>query len=205
MSGERGRPKIDGLTERRREQILAEATRVFAKQGFPKTDLQVIADRLKLGKGTLYRYFPSKEALFLAAADRGMTLLREFIESRTDEESDPLRRVEIAIAEYIRFFDRNPEITELMIQERAEFRDRKKPTYFIHREANIGKWNDLFADLIKAKRVRKISPETITEILSGLLYGTMFINHFVGRKKSAERQARETIDVIFRGILETKK
>ena len=31
---------------------------------------QALADRLGVGKGTIYRHFPSKRALFLAAADR---------------------------------------------------------------------------------------------------------------------------------------
>src|SRR5262245_15230845 len=126
----RGRPRVQGLPERRREQILAEATRIFARLGFPGTDLQVVADRLGVGKGTVYRYFPSKEALFLAAADRGMTLLRKRIDAEADRARHPLDRIVRATHEYLRFFDDHPEIVELFVQERAEFRDRKRPTYF---------------------------------------------------------------------------
>src|ERR1051326_3008496 len=52
----RGRPPEEGLAERRREEILRAATCLFAANGFACTDLQDVADKLGVGKGTLYRY-----------------------------------------------------------------------------------------------------------------------------------------------------
>ena len=46
---------------RRREEILEKAIKLFAKHGYGGTDTQQLADELRVGKGTLYRYFPSKE------------------------------------------------------------------------------------------------------------------------------------------------
>jgi len=77
----RGRPKDEALVAMRQEQILDAAALVFAKHGFRNTDVQYVADALQVGKGTIYRYFPSKEALFLAAVDRGMRRLTERFEA----------------------------------------------------------------------------------------------------------------------------
>ena len=66
----------------RREQILDAAAEVFAQHGYRNTDVQFVADALQVGKGTVYRYFPSKEALFLAAVDRGMRRLTERFQAR---------------------------------------------------------------------------------------------------------------------------
>src|SRR4051812_16646216 len=147
-SRKRGRPKVEGLPERRREEILAVATEEFARRGYPGTDLQAVADRLGVGKGTVYRYFETKEALFLAAADRSMRLLKDECERAAAAGSDAFERIALATRAYLRFYDRGPEFIEIMIQERAEFRDRKRHTYFLHHEANIGPWNDLFRELI---------------------------------------------------------
>src|SRR6185503_16223324 len=84
-----GRPKVQGLAELRREQILAAATEEFARRGFAGTDLQVVANRLDVGKGTVYRYFRAKEALFLAAVDRGMRLLTERTNAAASRALDP--------------------------------------------------------------------------------------------------------------------
>ena len=46
--------------------ILREAVHVFARDGFRGTDVQEIADRANVGKGTVYRYFGDKQELFWA-------------------------------------------------------------------------------------------------------------------------------------------
>src|SRR5439155_19350968 len=67
----------DTLRTSRCAQILDAAVKLFAKHGYTDADTQLLADELGVGKGTLYRYFPSKRELFLAAADRVMHRLRE--------------------------------------------------------------------------------------------------------------------------------
>ncbi len=185
----------------RREQILDGAARLFARHGYSDTDLQVLADELQLGKGTIYRYFASKHDLFLATVDRVMQRLREHIHEAATGVSDPLERVVRAIHAYLVFFDENPGSVELLIQERAQFKDRKKPSYFVHRELNLEAWRDLYRSLIAEGRVRDVPVERITDVVNDLLYGIIFTNYFAGPRKSAREQARDVIDIIFHGIL----
>lgn len=197
----RGRPRDPALVERRRDEILDAAAKLFADRGYAATDLQAVADALGVGKGTLYRYFPSKERLFLAAVDRGMRRLRESVDAARATVGDPLEQIVEAMNAYLGFFDQHPELAELLIQERAVFRDRKKPTYFEHREANVGRWRDMFAGLMADGRVRDMPIEQIINVFSNLGYGTMFTNFFAGRQKSLPVQVREIVDVVFHGIL----
>jgi AcrR family transcriptional regulator len=197
----RGRPPDATARERRREEILDAAARVFARLGYQYTDVQFVADALGLGKGTIYRYFASKEELFLAAADRGMQRLAEAVYAVTESVPDPLDGLAAGIRAYLTFFRDHPEYTELIVQERAAFKDRKQPTYFVHRDANCGVWEDRFAALIAGGRVRPMPVAQILDVLGDLVYGTMFTNHFVGRHKPLDGQAREILDVLFHGIL----
>src|SRR5690348_1664439 len=66
---------------RRQEQILDAAVQLFAEHGYSDTDTQLLAEKLQVGKGTLYRYFRSKRDLFLAAADRVMRQMRLCVDS----------------------------------------------------------------------------------------------------------------------------
>ena len=183
------------------EEILDAAAILFAEQGFSASDTQSLADRLQIGKGTLYRYFPSKRELFLAAVDRGMRRLTAEVDGSIEAIDDPLERMAHAIQAYLAFFDRHPHFAELLIQERAHFKDRKKPTYFEHQDANVGRWREMFEQLIKHGRVRAIPADRITSVLSDLVYGTMFTNYFTGRRRSLEYQARDILDVVLLGIL----
>src|SRR5580693_7626318 len=81
----------------RREDILEMATQLFAEQGFSDAITQVLADRLQIGKGTLYRHFPSKRELFLAAADRVMVKMNERIESSIARVDVGLESMTVAI------------------------------------------------------------------------------------------------------------
>lgn len=197
----RGRPRDDELIARRREEILEAATRLFAADGFARTDVQVVADDLGVGKGTVYRYFETKEALFLAAVDRAMHQLRKHVHDAVDEHADPLEQLAAAVHAYLAFFDAHPECVELLILERAAFKDRKKPTYFEHRDANVGRWLELFRGLVAAGRVRNAPVEEFTETISDLLYGTIFTNHFAGRREPMEVQARRILNTLFLGML----
>src|SRR5215472_4838694 len=82
----------------RREEILETATQLFAEQGFSDAVTSALADRLGVGKGTIYRHFPSKRELFLAAADRVMTKMQEQICAAIAGIDDKLVRIERAIA-----------------------------------------------------------------------------------------------------------
>ena len=194
-------PPDNELTQRRREEILSAAARFFAEQGYQNADLQLLADQVGIGKGMLYRYFPSKEELFLAAVDRGMRHLHAFVQSRCDGVVEPLERIRTAIGSFFAFFDANPEVVELLIQERAEFRNRKEPTYMKHRQANVGPWEELMRKLIQEKRMRPIQVRRIGDKISNMLYGTLFTTYFAGGSVGFEEQAEDAIEIIFLGIL----
>jgi len=197
----RGRPKVEGLTERRREEILAAATGEFARRGYAGTDLQNVADRLRVGKGTVYRYFSTKEALFLAAADRGMRLLTQRINGEAAKTPDLIDKMVRATHVYLRFFDEHPEFVELIVQERAQFRDRQRSTYFAHRDANLGPWRELLRSLMATGEIRRMPVDRIADVFNAALYGTIFTNYFEGRRRRPDRQAEEILDVVFGGIL----
>ena len=197
----RGRPCDLGLRERRREQILEKATAVFARHGYPNTDVQFIADPLGVSKGTVYRYFPSKERLFLAAVERGVRRLDEVMLREITADRDPVERLVSATRAYLEFFQAHPALVELFIQERAEFRERRKPVYFEHGCSNEGPWRDLLEGLIAAGRLRKVPTRRIMNVMGDLVYGTMFTNYVAAREQSFEQQAADIIDVVFNGIL----
>lgn len=197
----RGRKPDPERAVRRREEILDAAARLFADRGYADADLDDLAVRLGVGKGTVYRYFPSKEKLFFASADRAMRLLLAAVDAGVAGERDPLRAIELAIRHHLAWFDANAWAVELLIQERAQFRDRPKPTYFAHRDANIEPWTALLRGLIAARRIRAIPVSRIVDVLSELLYGAIFTNYFAKRRRSLKPRTEDLLDVAFHGIL----
>ncbi len=164
--------------------------------------MERIAAEVGIAKGTLYLYFPGKQELFFACVDLGMQQLQQALREAAAAETEPFEKIARAIRAYLAFFDTHPHYVELLIQERAIFKDRKKPTYFEHRDANRGPWRQLYLDLIAAGRFRSDLPvERLLDAISNMMYGTMFTNHFIGRSVTLEEQYQGLLQVIYRGIL----
>lgn len=70
--------------QRNREQLLSAAQAVFSAGG-PEASLEAVARRAGLGIGTLYRHFPTREALFEAVYRREVEQLAELSEQLTAE------------------------------------------------------------------------------------------------------------------------
>lgn len=197
----RGRPRNEELLAQRREDILAFATEMFSQYGYQRTDVQLIADGLGLGKGTIYRYFATKEELFLATVDRGMAGLNHYIVGASTPIQDPIQKIAVALRAFLAYFDDHPNVVELLIQERAEFRDREKPTFRVHREKNIGPWHELLNQLMDDGRVRRMPAELITGVISDALYGKIFTTYFNSKKRTFQSQINEVLMIVFAGIL----
>jgi AcrR family transcriptional regulator len=197
-----GRPPSEEIRFRREEEILEAAAKFFAERGYSTANTQDLADLLQVSKGTIFRYFPTKQDLFLAAVDRMMRKLDAELQACCVEKNDdPLEQLTAVVTAYLRFCAQHPEFPELLIQERAQFKDRKKPTYFVYREAGFERRREHIHSLIAEGRLRDIPAERIGDVIGDLLYGTMFTNYFVGRNRSPEDQAADIVDIVFHGIV----
>lgn len=87
----RRKPRSDSL--RNREKLLEAATAVFSA-GDPQASLEAVARRAEVGIGTLYRHFPTREALFEAVYRQEVDQLAELAErlARSEEPVAALRQ-----------------------------------------------------------------------------------------------------------------
>jgi AcrR family transcriptional regulator len=76
------KPRADAI--RNRERLLETAADIFSAGG-PDASLEAVAKRAGVGIGTLYRHFPTREALFEAVYRREVDQLSELAERLADE------------------------------------------------------------------------------------------------------------------------
>ncbi|WP_399887491.1 TetR/AcrR family transcriptional regulator [Streptomyces sp. BBFR51] len=70
--------------EERRESVIRAATSEFARGGFYGTSTEAIAKRVGVSQPYLFRLFPGKKAIFLAAAERCLRDTRRVFESASE-------------------------------------------------------------------------------------------------------------------------
>ena len=123
-SPRRPKPRWQRRKEARPAEIVAAALEVFVERGFAATRLEEVARRAGVNKGTVYLYFPSKEALFKAVVRetivpviaQGEALAQSFTGSARD-------LVERLVREYWRLVGETAlaGIPKLMIAEATNF------------------------------------------------------------------------------------
>ena len=92
----RGRKK----SEDTRRAILRCAAEVFSQRPYHEVLIDEISARLQIGKGTLYRYFASKEELYFATIVDGLEGMQDAIDE-TLRQAAPLDRIIEALARTI--------------------------------------------------------------------------------------------------------
>ena len=88
-------PDDAALTDERRNEILSAATACFLGFGFSGTSLANIARSASMSKATLYRYFSSKEEIFMSCAERAFHQLYADVWAIISQTRSPEERLRI--------------------------------------------------------------------------------------------------------------
>jgi len=118
--------------EQKRNRILDAATEVFATVGYNGADVQEIADRADVGKGTVYRYFTNKENLFWECGIRVFQFLEGASDRAIHSKGNPLERLKQALTASSEFFTAHPNAVSIMMQVRfAQKRIPEKVDHYL--------------------------------------------------------------------------
>jgi len=134
----RGRKK----SQKTRMAIVQCAAEIFSKREFHQVLTDDIAQRLGIGKGTLYRYFKSKEELYLAAIAEGLNGLHAAVTAVLQQDAPLEMTIEAVVRTMINYFWRQRDFfvlvhriePKLKAQERADWQNRRNEVVtMVHR------------------------------------------------------------------------
>jgi AcrR family transcriptional regulator len=210
-------PVSDTATERRwrrlpgerPQQILEAALEIFGQQGLAKARLEDIAQRAGVSKGTIYLYFPNKEALFREVI---RSYVARHIESfaRQSLTGSGEAQIKAFSREYWAYL-RSPifaVVYHLLHAERHQFPDLAE--FYLHEvlEPAIGLISDIHRRGVAQGEFRPLDPIVATRMLVSL-----FVMHsnwcgqrdFVGaiKGRTDEQVFDETLDFFLTGIRAT--
>ena len=85
----------------RREQLLAEAARLFGAKGYEHTSMRDIASAFGILPGSLYHHFASKDALFIAVYAAGVAQILDAVARAVADQHAPWDRLEAACVAHL--------------------------------------------------------------------------------------------------------
>lgn len=198
MNGNGG-DKWSGEGDDRREAILRAACAAFFRHGFHEATVEEIAREAGVGKGTVYFYFPAKEALLEEAVRSGfqayVRALREAASGPGTVRERLTRMVEAGLTLAFSFAPAGLLLRELppiggeVLRELA--RGRKEVL-------------DLFASLIRegiaTGELGRVPPDTVALVLSGALRSLFLERILSGASPPPAEAARELVELLFQGL-----
>lgn len=104
------------MKDQRRERILDAALGVFARRGLEAARVSELAAAAGMSQGLLYRYFPSKEAVFGALVDHAATSGRALVERAIQRPGTPWDRLEYLATAMLDGVRDRPEYVALVSQ-----------------------------------------------------------------------------------------
>ncbi len=108
------------ITPEKQERILMAAAEEFADLGLAGANINTIAERAGISVGSLYKYFVSKNHLYLAVVDRGLSLLETSLNPILESEADLRSKIDGIIDAILRSAQSQPLMNRLYNRFTAE-------------------------------------------------------------------------------------
>ncbi len=114
-----------GITERKerdreemRQRIIDAAIGMFLEEGYEKTSIRNIAEKIEYSPATIYLYYKDKDELLYDVQGQAFQKLDKAFHEQA-RSKNPLKRLEEIMHTYVRFGKENPELYDLMFIIRA--------------------------------------------------------------------------------------
>jgi len=186
----------------RREQILKGAMRIFAQKGFRGTTTREIARRLGISEALMFKYFPSKEALYRAIIQKRtdgseeMFFPKEAIQAKDD------RQVFRSIASYlIQKNTEDPTFMRLVLYSALERHDLSKIFFENHAVERTKLLSEYIRQRIKEKAFKKVPPMLAARAFMGMVMHYVQAEEIYGMKNTSHFSQKRVVDTLVDAFL----
>ncbi len=158
-----------------RDKILDAAARLFHEQGYHATGISTILREAGVNAGSLYHFFPSKEALLIGVLERYTHLLRPIVMDPVEAKTtDPIERVFALLEQYRQWLSPNGfamgcPIGNLALELSDGYKDIRALVHLNFRNwiGVVKSWLDAAGDRLPASADRDQLAQLILTIMEG--------------------------------------
>ncbi len=199
----RRRPRPLAGAGGRRAEILREAAHCFGSRGFKGTTTREVADRVGITEAALYRYFPSKDAIYAAILEGKIAepgLLDELAPfAVAGEDREVFLRLARGLIERV---EADPLFLRLLLYSALEGHERAREFH----QTRIRRLRE-FLQRYLARRTREGAFRAVDPLVAARAFLGMLVDHLVwrqvlspGRRESADAIAQGYVSIFLDGI-----
>src|SRR5277367_1203061 len=162
----------------KRERILAAALKLFAHEPYQAVTMDRVAAAAQVAKGTLYLYFPSKDALYLGVLSDGLDTAYRTYQATADPKLPVVERLRRSIGVMVEFFDQRRDFLQFYAMEEPRLSEARNRIIDGSRERGFNFFASLIEEGIRIGVFTRVDPRLATFTIQGairsllLYYGT---------------------------------
>jgi AcrR family transcriptional regulator len=191
----RGRKK----TNETRLAIVHCAAEIFSQREFHEVLTDDIAQHLGIGKGTIYRYFGSKEELYLAAIGEGLNGLHAAVTAVLQQDAPLAATIEAVTRTMITYFWRQRDFFVLMHRLEAKLKARERADWQQRRTEVVTMIRRVIERAAAHGEIGRINARLAVEALFGMIRGVCVYRTESDRP---EELTRLVTALFMRGVLD---
>jgi len=181
----------------RREQILEGAWSLFAQKGFRGTTTREIAKRLGISEALMFKYFPTKAALYRAIIQKRMHGTEEMLFPKEAIDSKDDRQVFKSILSYLlRKNTADPTFMRLLLYSALEGHDLSKMFFENHAMDHTKLLARYIQRRIREDGFRKVDPLLTARAFIGMAIHYVMSQEIYGMKKLFHFSHHKVVDTL---------
>ncbi|HVV74685.1 MAG TPA: TetR/AcrR family transcriptional regulator [Mycobacteriales bacterium] len=184
--------------EARRRQIIDTSAHVFAQGGYHGTGIAELCEANDLGKGALYHYIGSKEALLVAITDLVMDEVIAGVDRVAPGTGTPTERLRMLGTEYLDILVRYPDHVWVLLHEFPALTGERATEFHKRRHIFESAVETIIRDGVKAGELRKVEPRVAALAWLGM-HNHAYLWLRPGGKWSARDVATQFADLFIEG------
>jgi len=189
----RGRPPIAGV----RQGILRAAEAIFTRRDFHEVLMEDVAQECGVGKGTLYRYFPSKRNLYLAVTFEGIETLRDRLRVASQRPGAPAEKIECIVHCILAHFWDRRFFFALIHHNEHKPEDPEGLEWQRRRAEIVDIVQRTLEEAIAAGHMRPLDPHISAEMLLGMVRA---VNRYRSPHDALQDLVAAVVDVFWHGV-----
>ncbi len=165
----------------KRERIVAAALKLFASGPYQAVTMDRVAKSADVAKGTLYLYFPSKEALYLGILSHGLESIARRYQASIDPSAGIAERLCRAIDVSIEFYDGQRDLLRLIATEEPRMAEGRSRLIRSWRERGFQFFTSLIEEGIRTGVFARVDSRLAALVILGGIRSVML--HYGARQE----------------------
>src|SRR4029077_13975856 len=146
----------------KRQRILDSALKLFAHEPYQAVTMDRVAVAAGVAKGTLYLYFPSKDALYLGILSDGLDGAYRVQQGSADPKLPLIERMRRSIAVTVEFYDQRRDFLSFFATEEPRLAEARTRIIEAARERNFNFFASLIEEGIRSEVFAPVDPRLAT-------------------------------------------